>query len=72
MLADLYDCRESRFVDRQRWLDLPGPLYEQLNGAVRCQRREVLRRRRGMRLLLGKDESIDIEQPFGLEVQALP
>ena len=25
-----------------------------------------------MRLLLGEGESIDVEQPFGLEVQALP
>ena len=25
-----------------------------------------------MRLLLGEDESIDVEQPFGLEAQALP
>src|SRR5437762_1070524 len=60
MLTDLYDCRERRFIDRQLWLDLPGPLDEQLHGAVRGQRREFLRRRRGMQLVLGEDESIDV------------
>src|SRR5262245_31471534 len=71
MLADLdYGC-ESHFIDRQRWLDLPSPLDEKLNRAIRCQRCEILRHRWGMQLLLRKAESIDIEQPFGLEVEAL-
>jgi len=70
--ADLHDCRESRFVKRQRWLNLPGALDEQLNGAVLGQRREALRRRLRMWLLMRVGESINVEQPFGLHLQALP
>ena len=39
---------ERRLIERQRWLDLAGPLDEQLNGAVLRQRCAALRRRRGV------------------------
>jgi hypothetical protein len=51
MLADPHDCPESRFVERQLWLDLPGALHEQLDCAVLGQIRQALRQSRLMRVV---------------------
>ena len=58
-------------VERQLWLDLPGALHEQLDRAVVGQIRQALRARRPVRLFVRVGEPIDVEQPFGLQVQSL-
>lgn len=71
LLADPYNGCERSFRQSQIGLRLRGPLHKQLDGAVVGWRRGDFLRGQRLRIIWRVGKPFEIDQPFGLQPQAL-